>query len=155
MEAVALRSDASIERTPAKIIMESPTLGLAILETRDPMATHVVIRAGDVPEPGDAIYAVDTQTVVNGFVVGQVHVGHLAHIDSADQPIRAMVVETAAFARSSRGGGVFNRRGELVGLTTMPLFAGDESTTTRGVAVAASEIVKFLRTNGIAFDEAE
>lgn len=152
---VLTQPDGSVKKIAADLAATGPQFGLALLTVEESLPTPVVIRDDAAPKRGDVLYTIDAQDVNGQYIPGQVHVGSVAHIDAPDSPVRFMVAETAAFARGSRGCGVFNRDGELIGLTVMTLFGGDEPTTPRGLAVSAPAVVQFLRANGVAFVEAE
>lgn len=91
---------------------------LAIIEVVSPRGLKVARRAASDPKIGEAVYAIGSPlqlegTLTNGVVSQRRELG-----------AQRLIQTTAAISPGSSGGGLFNARGELVGVTTLSLSDG-------------------------------
>ena len=102
----------------ARPVACAPGQDLAEIELSAYTGLRSVKRASGVPEVGSRVYAVGSPFQLEGTLTEGV-VSQLRELDE-----KKLIQTTAAISSGSSGGGLFNSRGELVGITTMSLSGG-------------------------------
>ena len=96
----------------------APYQDLAEIALGSPSGVRPVKKASGEPEVGSRVYAVGAPLQLEGTLTEGV-VSQLRNIEE-----QKLIQTTAAISPGSSGGGLFNSRAELVGITTMSLSGG-------------------------------
>lgn len=96
----------------------APDQDLAELELSSPTQLHAVKKATGVPEIGSRVYAIGSPLTLEGTLTE----GVVSQFRDFGE--RKLIQTTAAISPGSSGGGLFNSRGELVGITTLSISVG-------------------------------
>lgn len=133
-------ADGQIYMVAADHARTNPDYNVSLIQTKEVMPIKPVAWNLNLPRSGDAIYTVDN---FGGGMIGMIHRGHVTFVEGSPESIRHFVFE-ALTSHASVGCGVYNSRGELIGILLSTPLAGHPNAPI-GQAVASYELWRFMK----------
>jgi S1-C subfamily serine protease len=132
----------------ARIIGSDPGNDLAVLQVDFPSDKLVPAKLGDSSEvkPGEQVLAVGNPFGIEGTVTEGIVSGLGRTLSGGTgRPLRQLIQSDAAINPGNSGGGLFNARGEIIGVTTaIENPSGDRVFVGIGYAVPINTVTRFL-----------
>lgn len=149
--AIVLVVDVGAKVRPVKATMlgMNDKLDVVVFQTEADMPASVTLQPA-APSVGEAAYTIDMQVMNDGTTIlpDSYHRAVVSYVDAEESALQSLTIDVGSVTPFSTGCGLFNARGELIGLVSRPLLMNQPSGS-RAIVLPAKHLVAFMRSSEV------